>query len=73
MILLDTCAIIWDALDTNRLSPEAKNAIERNERELIICDISIWEIAMLIALSLMLRLPDLSICYSTHEITLFRK
>ena len=48
MILLDTCAIIWDALDTNRLSPEAKNAIDRNERELIICDISIWEIAMLI-------------------------
>ena len=48
MILLDTCTIIWDALDTKRLSPEAKNAIDRNERELIICDISIWEIAMLI-------------------------
>jgi PIN domain nuclease of toxin-antitoxin system len=48
MILLDTCAIIWDALDTSRLSPEAKNAIDRNERDLIICDISIWEIAMLI-------------------------
>jgi PIN domain nuclease of toxin-antitoxin system len=48
MILLDTCAIIWDALDTNRLSPKAKNAIDRNERDLIICDISIWEIAMLI-------------------------
>ena len=48
MIFLDTCTIIWDALDTKRLSPEAKNAIDRNERELIICDISIWEIAMLI-------------------------
>jgi len=48
MILLDTCAIIWDALDRNRLSPEAKNAIDCNERDLIICDISIWEIAMLI-------------------------
>ena len=48
MILLDTCAIIWDALDTGKLSSEAKDAIELNERELIICDISIWEISMLI-------------------------
>ena len=48
MILLDTCAIIWDALDTSKLSSDAKNAIELNEQELIICDISIWEIAMLI-------------------------
>ncbi len=48
MILLDTCAIIWDALDAGKLSPEARNTIELNERSLIICDISIWEIAMLI-------------------------
>jgi PIN domain nuclease of toxin-antitoxin system len=48
MILLDTCAIIWDALDPGKLSPDAKNAIEFNEEELIICDISIWEISMLI-------------------------
>ena len=48
MILLDTCAIIWDALDTSKLSPVAKISIELNERELIICDISIWEISMLI-------------------------
>lgn len=48
MILLDTCAIIWDALDAGKLSPDARNTIELNERSLIICDISIWEIAMLI-------------------------
>ena len=48
MILLDTCAIIWDALDSNSLSVEAKSAIESNEQVLIICDISIWEISMLI-------------------------
>ncbi len=48
MILLDTCAIIWDALDASKLSPDAINAIEANEGELIICDISIWEISMLI-------------------------
>ena len=48
MILLDTCAIIWDALDASKLSPAAKSAVEHNESELIICDISIWEISMLI-------------------------
>ena len=48
MIVLDTCAIIWDALDATKLTPKAKKAIERHAGELIICDISIWEIAMLI-------------------------
>ena len=48
MIVLDTCAIIWDALDASQLTSKAKKAIERHESDLIICDISIWEIAMLI-------------------------
>lgn len=48
MILLDTCALIWDALDRSKLTPAAINAIELNEQELQICDISIWEISMLI-------------------------
>ncbi len=48
MIVLDTCAIIWDALDAGQLTSKAKKAIERHENDLIICDISIWEIAMLI-------------------------
>jgi len=48
MILLDTCAIIWDALDSSKLSPGAKTAIELNDGELMICDISIWEISRLI-------------------------
>ena len=48
MIVLDTCAVIWDALDADQLTTKAKNAIERHENELIVCDISIWEIAMLI-------------------------
>ena len=48
MILLDTCAIIWDALEPGKLSTDAKTAMESNEGELIICDISIWEISMLI-------------------------
>lgn len=48
MMVLDTCAIIWDALDPGQLSRKARKAIELHENELIVCDISFWEIAMLI-------------------------
>jgi len=48
MILLDTCAIIWDALEPSKISPTAKKAIKDAEKELVVCDISIWEISMLI-------------------------
>ncbi len=48
MIVLDTCAIIWDALETSELSPIASKAIKDAKNELIICDISFWEISMLI-------------------------
>ena len=49
MMLLDTCAIIWDALEPKKLTVEARDAIEHTGNELIICDISLWEIAMLIS------------------------
>jgi PIN domain nuclease of toxin-antitoxin system len=48
MMVLDTCAVIWDALDTSKLSPQATKAIRGSRSELIICDISFWEISMLI-------------------------
>ncbi|MEP5568757.1 MAG: type II toxin-antitoxin system VapC family toxin [Halioglobus sp.] len=50
MILLDTCAIIWDALAPEQLSRKAAKAIVRAEEQnaLIISDISLWEVAMLI-------------------------
>lgn len=50
MILLDTCAIVWDALDSSKLTNNAKTAIAKADEHhaLIISDISIWEIAMLI-------------------------
>ena len=47
MILLDTCAIIWDALDPNKLSSDAAKVINGPGNDLIICDISIQEISML--------------------------
>lgn len=51
MILLDTCALIFDALTPERLSPAAREALARGEAEnnLACADISLWEIAMLIA------------------------
>ena len=50
MIIMDTCAIIWDALEPTKLSTKAKNAVKKadNGNELLMCDISIWEISMLV-------------------------
>ena len=50
MITMDTCAIIWDALEPGKLSAKAKKAINKadDSNALIMCDISIWEISMLV-------------------------
>jgi PIN domain nuclease of toxin-antitoxin system len=50
VIVLDTHVIIWDALQPNRLSRGAKKAISQANQEdgILFCDISLWEIAMLI-------------------------
>ena len=49
MIVLDTHVIIWDALKPELLSDSARQAIDRANQQdgLIFCDISLWEIAML--------------------------
>jgi PIN domain nuclease of toxin-antitoxin system len=51
MILLDTHAMIFDALTPERLGPAAQAAIEAGaERGQLACsDISLWEVSMLIA------------------------
>ena len=75
MILLDTCAIIWDALARSELSKKAIAAIETADKHnaLIISDISIWEIAILIKNSdwrlIQVQLIFL-ICFFTQEIFL---
>lgn len=50
MILLDTHVLIWDALTPARLSAPARQAIaEANQSDgILVCDISLWEIAMLV-------------------------
>jgi len=49
MIVADTHVIIWDALRPDVLSRKAKSAILRANSEdgIIFCEISLWEIAML--------------------------
>ncbi len=51
MILVDTHALVCDALAPARLSARARKAIEQGfaGRELACSDISLWEIAMLVA------------------------
>ena len=50
MIIVDTHVIIWDALKPGLLSKKAKEAIaQANEEDgIIFCEISLWEIAMLV-------------------------
>jgi PIN domain nuclease of toxin-antitoxin system len=51
VLILDTCAIIFDSLDPARLSQQAADAISQADEAgtLACCDISLWEIAMLVA------------------------
>lgn len=50
MILMDTCIIVWDALEPTKLTKKALDAINKADQHnaLMISDISIWEISMLI-------------------------
>ena len=50
MIVLDTHALVFDALSPARLSIRARKAMDLGfvKRELVCSDISLWEIAMLI-------------------------
>jgi len=50
MIVVDTHVLIWDALEPEKLSQAAKEAIAvANQTDgLLVADISLWEIAMLI-------------------------
>ena len=51
MILLDTCALIYDALDPARLGRRAAHLIDEGAEsgELACSDITLWETAMLAA------------------------
>jgi PIN domain nuclease of toxin-antitoxin system len=50
MIVMDTCAIIWNALQPEMMSAKAAAAVKyaNSTTGMYICDISFWEISMLI-------------------------
>jgi PIN domain nuclease of toxin-antitoxin system len=50
MIVVDTHIIIWNALEPERLSDKAEKAISaaNSSDGIIFCEISLWEISMLI-------------------------
>jgi len=50
VIVVDTHVILWDALKPELLSVNAKEAIAQANKEsgIIFCEISLWEIAMLV-------------------------
>jgi PIN domain nuclease of toxin-antitoxin system len=50
MLLFDTCALIFDALEPKRLSAKTRARIEREAAEgaIAVSDISLWEVAMLV-------------------------
>lgn len=50
MLIADTCALIYDALEPDRLTAPARAAIEAADADGALCcsDISLWEISMLI-------------------------
>lgn len=56
--LLDTCAFIWLALPQGRLSPLATEAINDSANELLLSDVSVWEITLKHSTG-KLPLPDL--------------
>ncbi|HGY55096.1 MAG TPA: type II toxin-antitoxin system VapC family toxin [Caldithrix abyssi] len=49
MVTVDTHIMIWDALSQDKLSRKAREALlnANNSDGIIICDISLWEISML--------------------------
>lgn len=50
-VVVDTHIVIWDRLDPDRLSPKARKAFVQADTNhtIVICEISFWEIAMLIS------------------------
>jgi PIN domain nuclease of toxin-antitoxin system len=49
LVVIDTHVLIQDALDPKRLSARARKALEGTQGDLAASDMSLWEMAMLIA------------------------
>ncbi len=51
MVTVDTHVVIWEALLPEKLSLNAKNAFDKARKSdgILLCDISLWEISMMLA------------------------
>ena len=49
VVVLDSHVVVQDALEPARLSAKARRALAGENGPLAVCDITLWEIAMLIA------------------------
>jgi PIN domain nuclease of toxin-antitoxin system len=75
MIVVDTHVIIWQALGDQKITPQARRAIQQanTDDEMLASEISIWEIAMLIKKGRLkidcdyLAFMDLLKCAHTHQ------
>ncbi|MEP6648186.1 MAG: type II toxin-antitoxin system VapC family toxin [Saprospiraceae bacterium] len=67
-VVIDTHIIIWDRLAPERLSTKARKSLTEADvnHQIIICEISLWEIAMLIKKKRII--PDLSYTELMEEI-----
>lgn len=63
MLLLDTCALVRDALSPRDLSAAAVKLMNEAEDEgvLACCDISLWEVAMLVQHGRLSGVPDVAV------------
>jgi PIN domain nuclease of toxin-antitoxin system len=58
VVVIDTHALIHDALEPARLSAKARRAFAGEYGPLAACDISLWEIAMLLSKERLPAVPD---------------
>ncbi len=72
MILLDTCAIIFAALTPEQMARKAAEEIARGieTKKLACCDISLWEMAMLISKGRLKPAAD-PLTFISHVITAY--
>jgi PIN domain nuclease of toxin-antitoxin system len=49
-LLLDSHSLLWAAFDPDRLSPKARDVIERREHEIWLSHASVWELTLKISL-----------------------
>ncbi len=62
-IIVDTHIFIWDLIASPKLTPDIKSFLDRNADNLYLCDITLWEVGMLVGKSkLNIQIPVNQFC-----------